>query len=613
MDRHHVLALKALKRLVAALLLILLLAAILLAVASTFGYAQEPTKLCVDFSDWEEGEVEAIFMKDGFVFTALDDEPQLIYITHTPEEVPGLYIAEQGVNISFPQATSQVNLSAVSYTATPLEITAFNSEDAVVAEAITPPVPGTIHTVSLSGWDIVRLVIREGGNESFLVEICIEIGVEQVAEEPFIKVVDPPQGNCGSEIQLSIFGANFEPGSSVFIPEGIETLYTEFISPEELRVGVFIAEDAPPGARLVIVSGPELGEAALEGGFTVICPSPEVTGQPDLTIIKLDWVIAEEGRLLLIEAQVRNASDAQAPETTLYAESQANRRWSAEAVVPELPGGGSVKAIIESVIPDELRGITHFFRVDVDPGNKIIELDEDNNWRGIEVSVPPPPSSPPRWPSLWPLIIGGAAVILSGTLLTRQVIKTRRRREWQKKAEEESQEPCEPGTSCCQKVESKCELARCQVKHLMLLAHDAVSGKPVKKKQLKGGIVDGLNQVIAASRRGEKPENLVVQIAPLAHMLLQQIIEWLRPEPAPWGVSVIGHLEGCKVTYKFILKRCKETCTWGEPEEEWEAMIEEERDEPLGVLRDLDPTKPGIPEQLAPELTRLLMQFIEKV
>jgi hypothetical protein len=617
MDRPRALTFKALKRLVAALLLTLLLAAICLAVAPTLGYAQElePTRQCVDFSDWEEGEVEAEFTKDGFVFTALDEEPQFIYLTDTPQ-VLGLLIAEIGVNIGFPQTTSRVTLSTVSYTSSPLEITAFNPEGATVTEAIAPSVPeDTIHTVSLTGLDIVRLVIR-GGGEGFLVEICIAIEAEEVAEEPFIEVVDPPEGHCGSTIQLSIFGNNFEKGSSVFIPKGIETLYTEFISPEELRVEVFIAENAPPGARPVTVSGPELGTAILEGSFTVICPPPEMAGRPDLTIIELEWEIVEEGRLLLIVAQVRNAGDAQAPEATLYAESQAARWWAAEAIVPELRSGNSAQVVIESAIPDELRESTHFFRVDVDHWNEIIELNEDNNWRGIEVWVPPPEEPEPEENQILVviLVIGGSAIVACTILTVRRSVKVRRRKEWQEKAEEEEpQEPCEPGNRRCQWKESKCELAQCKVKHLMLLAYDAVSGELSKKRQVEGEIVDGLNRVIAASRRGEKPEKLVVQIAPLAYVLLQQIIEWLRPEPAPRDVSIIGHLEGCKVTYKFILKRCKETRTWGEPEEEWEATIKEERDEPLGVLRDLDPTKPRIPEHLTPELTRLLMQFIEKV
>lgn len=111
----------------------------------------------------------------------------------------------------------------------------------------------------------------------------------------------------------------------------------------------------------------------------------------------------------------------------------------------------------------------------------------------------------------------------------------------------------------------------------------------------------------------KRPDKLEGQVASLAQVLLKQVIEWLRPELPPRDVSVIGHLEGCKVTYKFILKRCQETRTWGEAEEEWKVTIKEERDEPLAALPGLDPTEPGMPERLTAELTRQLMQFIEKV
>ncbi|MCK4698263.1 MAG: hypothetical protein KAT53_08170, partial [Dehalococcoidia bacterium] len=218
----------------------------------------------------------------------------------------------------------------------------------------------------------------------------------------------------------------------------------------------------------------------------------------------------------------------------------------------------------------------------------------------------------PKPPDMLVPILGGVAVALAGGLVTWQIRKRLRHRKWQKEAEENPQEPCESGTKCCQKIEGKYELSQCRIKYLRLTAFNAVSGKLSEEKQVRGKIVDGLNMVIAASRRGEKPEKLRKQMIPLAQALLQSIMDWLYKERSPQNVSITGHLEGCKVTYKFKLKECKETHTWGEAKEAWDVTIKEERDEPLSVLQRLE-SSIGISEQLTTELTGRLTRFIEKV
>ena len=52
-------------------------------------------------------------------------------------------------------------------------------------------------------------------------------------EPPEIKDIAPREAQCGTEVTLTIFGADFRKGLEVFIPEGVETIYTEFISPGE--------------------------------------------------------------------------------------------------------------------------------------------------------------------------------------------------------------------------------------------------------------------------------------------------------------------------------------------------------------------------------------------
>lgn len=105
------------------------------------------------------------------------------------------------------------------------------------------------------------------------------------------------------------------------------------------------------------------------------------------------------------------------------------------------------------------------------------------------------------------------------------------------------------------------------------------------------------------------------QVATVAGALLLQIMEWLRSESVSRDVSIVGHLEGGKVTFQFILYHCKRRGTvniW-EEEDKWKETVKDERDEPVGILRSLDPVEPEVPEWLALELTRLLMQLTEKV
>lgn len=224
----------------------------------------------------------------------------------------------------------------------------------------------------------------------------------------------------------------------------------------------------------------------------------------------------------------------------------------------------------------------------------------------------------PPTPTNWPVIggvIGGAAV--AGTTLTiRRSIKVRRRREWHEKAQEEKPpETCQPCSRHCRKIELELEPALYKITHLSLSTYNSISGERSKERQVRGEIVDRLDRAVTAHRQGEKSEKLQEQVARLAHKLLQQIIEWLHGEPAPRDVSLVGYLEGGKVTCQFILYHCKHrgnVNVW-EEEDKWKATIEDKRGEPMGTLRGVDPVEAKVPERLTPELTRLLMQFIEKV
>jgi len=593
----------------------------LLAMVPSSGYAQEPklTEQCVHFNDWKEGEYKAEFIKDDFIFTSLSDALLFISSTKTPEGAAlGLQIPEGGVNIVLPQFASQVVLRYRTGTSVPVEVKAFTTpaRDVVTYARTFPSEPSLVYSVNLPV--CASFDIRGGGNEAILLEVCIEVESEQPVAEPFITRVEPAQGRCGSEMVLTVFGANFRSGLGVFIPEGVTTLYTEVISPEELRAGIFIAPDIPPGPRPVEIIDLESREpvASLEAGFTVICPAPEPQGRPDLVLLWADWEIFGEDRLV-ITAEVANDSEVPVPQAVIHAESQTANWWAAEAIVPGLDSGSSAEVRIELGIPDELRDMSHSFLVVVDPGGEIAELRVDNNWQDIEVWIGEgePLFEPPDL--LLPVVIVVGVAVVVTTILTIKHSRTvcRHKRCQENAKEEEPPDTCQPCTRYCRKIELELKPARRKIARLSLRTGETVSSESSKESELPDEIVAGLNKVITSRRQREEAVRLQGQIASLADRMLEHVMEWLRGEMAPKDVYISGHLVGGKVTCQFILYHCKRRGNMNvwEEEEKWKATMEEKRDEPVGMLGGLNPAEPKIPERLTSELTRLLTEFIEKV
>jgi hypothetical protein len=210
-----------------------------------------------------------------------------------------------------------------------------------------------------------------------------------------------------------------------------------------------------------------------------------------------------------------------------------------------------------------------------------------------------------------------AVIVAAGAALTiRSRIKIRRRREWQEKAEEEEPaKPCQPCTRYCRVSGMEVELALRKITHLTLVAQDPDSGEKSGEKEVKGQVVDHLNEAVGAHRRRPEPDKLQRLMRPVAGTLLQDIAEWLRPGPVPRDISVAAHLAGGKVTIQFVLYHCRRKgnlTTW-EPEDKWKATVKDKRDEPVATLRRLDPAEPGVPERVLPELTQRLMRFVEEV
>lgn len=364
-------------------------------------------------------------------------------------------------------------------------------------------------------------------------------------------------------------------------------------------------------------------------------PPPETEfDYPDLVILNVEvGEFRDDIGVLVLSVRVANRGNAGANETQVHAWDPESGLLSKYSSVPALLPGEDEGVGIELVIPEEQRGITHTFRVEVDPEEMVSELNEGNNieWTPgifiplLEVSPTPtePTSSPTATPVLpepdpVPLILIVVTIASLGciTLIIRHHIITQHHKKWQMEAkEEEPPEHCQYCTHYCRKIELELEPAMRKIAYLYLGAYDPAHGEQIKEGQVTGEIVEGLNKVVSARHRRENAEKLQVQVTLLAHALLQQIIGSLRDELAPRDITITGHLGGGKVTCQFILYHCKRSGTMNiwEEEAKWKATIADERDEPVGTLHSIDPVESGISERLTPVLTRLLMQFIEKV
>ena len=362
-------------------------------------------------------------------------------------------------------------------------------------------------------------------------------------------------------------------------------------------------------------------------------PAPAPEG-PDLAILSTDnWRLDDDGQVLVLLVKIANQGDTRANQTQVYAWDPASGWLSEDSSVPALLPGEDEWVGLELAIPEEQRGLTHSFRVEVDPEEMVTELNERNNieWTpGIFISpleVTPGPTEPSPAPTATPvhdgpdsvplILIVVAIVTLGGiTLVIRHYTITQHHKKWQEEAkEEEPPEHCQYCTHHCRRIELELDPAMRKIAYLSLGAYDPVHGEQIKEGHVKVEIVDGLNKVVAARHRIANAEKLQEPVTSQAQALLQQIMGLLREEAAPRDLSITGHLEGGKVTCQFILYHCKRRGNvniW-EEEAKWEATIKDERDEPVGTLHSIAPSEPGISERLTPALTRLLMQFIEKV
>jgi hypothetical protein len=314
-------------------------------------------------------------------------------------------------------------------------------------------------------------------------------------------------------------------------------------------------------------------------------------------------------RSVQIQVILRNLGGAPSPACLVRADAPG---WAPSDTILALSAGASAAFVLELPIEKENRGRTHRFRVEADPDEIIVELDERNNDAETqEVLIE-------KLAPIGLIVAIALAVLLVGTaigLVIRQRSAKGRRKRWQKEATEEALPgECEPCTRICRKEEIDLDLPSRRILHLTARAMDGETGRSRKSLRAKGEGVERLNAAIAAHRRGESSEELSAQLGPVARALLKEVAGWLRADPEIREVAVIAHLEGGEVTCEFTLYHCveKDGGTEWEEEDRWKAKVKDERDEPIGLMVNLDPSDPDLPERLAPGLTETFVEFVQR-
>ncbi len=339
-------------------------------------------------------------------------------------------------------------------------------------------------------------------------------------------------------------------------------------------------------------------------------PTP---GGADLAVLSADWQIFEQEDDLVFYVDIENLGEAESKETKVRIWDSKHGGFEGSDSVPALAPDDTTTAEIWLEIPEDLRGTTRTFIVEVYPVAG--EADEENNVarlpgifiRKMKVLPEEPWKDVLPNEGIWVVLVATVALgALGGISLRRRRVRIRLRKEWQVKAEEgEPPEECQPCNHYCQK-KTELEPSLRKIADLDLVAYDPISGERIGKMQLESEIVDGLNEAVDAYRLRRDRENLREMVVPLSQALLQHIGGWLQGESLH-DVSIVGRLKGYKVSCQFILWHCEKVNVWVR-KEEWKAVIEQKGDKSVGTLHSFDPAEP---DMLEPELTQLLIQFIE--
>ena len=361
-------------------------------------------------------------------------------------------------------------------------------------------------------------------------------------------------------------------------------------------------------------------------GTESVEPVPQPQAQPDLVLGRVKWVIDKETRRLLIDGEVKNVGSNSSPSAMAIVEAPG---WSGETTIGPIPAGATEMIHIPMQIRDDLQQKRHRLELIVDPENRIAEAREDNNRYAFEVVVPQLITPKSQYqaplsgrPSLWLYLLTAVVLFALGIVTGRRLIlksrmkwKKRAELQWQLEAETELPEPTEACTWAC-KVKASTELLeRWKVLTLQLKPLSVPSVKTSQAKQVKGEILEHLNEAARLQYVLDDKDSMHQHIQPVAEALLEQILEWKKEGKSPASVKLTAYLER-NIKCEYRLYHCEETTSgpkWKDSKKKWRGTLHQPANEFMGVLKGPDAREPDFIARAGEELEDFLLKLIKGI
>lgn len=203
-------------------------------------------------------------------------------------------------------------------------------------------------------------------------------------------------------LRVNIFkdGPGAEPGVEVLLGDFPISQITPFwveILVQDGWIGVYVEpyleepmlvyeddDPLPPG----VFAFETLEDGVVQIDEVEVWGPPEQEGLSDLIVADVDWQLEDEVDLLEVRVRVRNEGQIESGDSDVYAELISLQEGNTAPLPPLLPGQEE-DVFINLGYPRELRGEIVEVFIHVDPGQRVDEMDEENNFAGLEVQIRP--------------------------------------------------------------------------------------------------------------------------------------------------------------------------------------------------------------------------------
>jgi hypothetical protein len=131
---------------------------------------------CTDFHEVPPGKMfPATFVHDGLTFRHISGNP-LQTIDAMPagqqDRLSELMMNQEGIEVDLPFPSDWVKARVAQFTSSPMILTAFDNQGRVVSSMTGPSEAEVEHLLEAQGQGITKVIIKGGGGEGLLLELC---------------------------------------------------------------------------------------------------------------------------------------------------------------------------------------------------------------------------------------------------------------------------------------------------------------------------------------------------------------------------------------------------------------------------------------------------------